>query len=110
MIKSWEDAGLAKHKIAAGIPFYGRGWTVAEPSECKLGGNATGPITASICTGETGNWPYHEIIARSKEAGARPVYDDVIKSTYVAGKNFWIGYDDVISVKGKVRLHIKSKI
>ncbi|OQV15732.1 Acidic mammalian chitinase [Hypsibius exemplaris] len=99
--KSWEDAGVAKGKIAVGLPFYGRGWNLSDPQEGQLGGIGSGPIVASRCTEETGNWPYHEIVTRIRESGAVPVYDDTVKATCVAGKDFWMGYDDVSSIKGK---------
>ncbi|KAK6528317.1 hypothetical protein TWF281_009560 [Arthrobotrys megalospora] len=87
--------------IVLGLGFYGRSFTLANPS-CKHTGcpfSQGGP--PGECTGESGTLSYSEILRRVQR-GAKPILDPVAAvQTLVYDNNYWVSYDDDTTFKMK---------
>ncbi|KAK6500777.1 hypothetical protein TWF506_003540 [Arthrobotrys conoides] len=87
--------------IVLGLGFYGRSFTLADPS-CKSTGcpfSQGGP--PGECTGESGTLSYSEILRRVQR-GARPILDPVAAvQTLVYDNSYWVSYDDATTFKMK---------
>ena len=103
----WAAAGVDKSKLAVGLPLYGRGWMTPSSSQHGLGSPATGPITASTYTTETGSWPYFEICSRIVSEKATKVFDNNIQAAYAYTGTWWMGYDDQQTIIAKVLLPLR---
>lgn len=101
-MKSWELLGIPKHKLILGLPMYGRGWMLSSSFEHGLSAKAKGPIPASKYTSEAGTWPYYEICERFRSDNATYVFDKEIQAAYAFTKDYWIGYDDRLTIAAKV--------
>ncbi|OWA52599.1 Acidic mammalian chitinase [Hypsibius exemplaris] len=101
IMQTWVDAGVAKSKLAVGLPLYGRGWMLASASSHGLGAPVSAALTASFYTTESGAWPYYEICKRIQSDGATKVFDTTIQASYAYTGSWWIGYDDVQTIAGK---------
>ncbi|OWA54490.1 putative Acidic mammalian chitinase [Hypsibius exemplaris] len=108
LLDHWLKRGFDKSKLVAGLPFYGRGWLRDESTEHELASAALQWITASAYTRERGTWPYYEICQRIKQDGATNFVDPLIQASYAYSAAWWIGYNDVHTIKTKAnwaRLH-----
>ena len=101
-MKAWENLGVPKHKLVLGLPLYGRGWLLSSAGEHGLGSPAKGPISTSKYTSEAGAWPYFEICEKFKSDNASYVFDKDIQAAYAFTKEYWIGYDDRLTIAAKV--------
>ncbi|KFY44882.1 hypothetical protein V494_01266 [Pseudogymnoascus sp. VKM F-4513 (FW-928)] len=82
-------------KINFGLAYYGRGYTLADPTTCKeLGCTVTGPSNAAECTKEKGVMSLTEIQKMIETEGITPTLlgPQMMKSIQWADQ--WIGYDD----------------
>ncbi|KFY13881.1 hypothetical protein V492_03004 [Pseudogymnoascus sp. VKM F-4246] len=82
-------------KINFGLAYYGRGYTLADPTTCKeLGCTFTGPSNAAECTKEKGVMSLTEIQKMIETEGVTPTLlgPQMMKSIQWADQ--WIGYDD----------------
>ncbi|XP_055327185.1 chitotriosidase-1-like isoform X2 [Paramacrobiotus metropolitanus] len=102
-MKSWELLGIPKHKLILGLPMYGRGWLMASPLAYSLGSPAKGAISTSKFTSEAGAWPYYEICDKFKTDNASYVFDKQIQAAYAFTKDYWIGFDDRLTVAAKTK-------
>ncbi|GAU96035.1 hypothetical protein RvY_07538 [Ramazzottius varieornatus] len=98
----WAAAGVDKSKLAVGLPLYGRGW-MSSSSQHGLGSPATGPITASTYTTESGSWPYFEICSKIASEKATKVFDTNIQAAYAYTNTWWMGYDDQQTIIAKTQ-------
>ncbi|KAI0214238.1 Acidic mammalian chitinase [Lamellibrachia satsuma] len=57
----WVLKGCPKSKLIIGMPTYGRGFTLADPSNHGMGATAQGGGTVGPYTGETGYLAYYEV-------------------------------------------------
>jgi len=99
------DNGLPKEKIAVGMPFYGRGWTLADPeNDNAVDSRGSGPARAGQFTREAGQLAYHEmcenIIGNVPDTVIRwhPQHD----GPYGFVGDQWFGFDDTRSLSYKV--------
>ncbi|KAI0214239.1 Chitotriosidase-1 [Lamellibrachia satsuma] len=92
----WVLKGCPKSKLIIGMPTYGRGFTLADPSNHGMGATAQGGGTVGPYTGETGYLAYYEFL------GGTRVFHSEHQVPYAYKNNQWIGYDDVQSLTGKV--------
>ena len=98
----WSTAGFTKSKLVAGIPFYGRGYLLDQAQDTELGSPTSGWIPASRYTKEPRVWPYYEICMRIAADKATLVFDHAIQASYAYSDAWWIGYNDVQTIKAKV--------
>merc|ERR1712055_729000 len=107
------EKGVPKEKINVGLATYGRGWTLPENSEetglyCPTKGlSPKGPYTR-----QEGILDYYEIMQAFNNdtlpwmPGATPkgwttVVDGCVLAPYMYNGPYWIGYDDVESLRLK---------
>ncbi|OWA50642.1 putative Acidic mammalian chitinase [Hypsibius exemplaris] len=100
LMASWASQGFAKQKLVAGIPFFGRGWWVPTTGRRPELGS---PARAILRSSSEPSWPYYEICHQSKENGVESIFNDTIQASYIysAAEGWWIGYNDVKTVKAK---------
>nr|XP_039271380.1 chitotriosidase-1-like isoform X1 [Styela clava] len=97
-LNHWLGNGCSPEKMVLGIPLYGRGYTLADPSKGGYGAPASGACTAGTYTREAGFLAYYEICAKT---GTISVNSDAEAPNIVTGDQ-WIGYENVLSVGKKV--------
>jgi hypothetical protein len=97
----WRN-GISPSKVVLGLGFYGRSYTLADPSCNTAGCLFTSGAPAGPCTDSVGTLSYGEI-KRLIAAGARPVLDQqAAVQTLTYGGNNWVSYDDETTLKMKV--------
>ncbi|KAH0491929.1 hypothetical protein TgHK011_003330 [Trichoderma gracile] len=91
------------NKVNLGLGFYGRSYTLSDPS-CTLPGCAfSDPGEAGACTGTAGILSYQEINAITQTYSITPVHDEEAGVMYFAfGEDQWVSYDNVATLKQKV--------
>jgi hypothetical protein len=97
----WRN-GINPAKVVLGLGFYGRSYTLANPSCNKAGCTFTAGGPAGPCTNSVGTLSYGEI-QQLIAAGAKPVLDSkaAVQTLTYGGKN-WVSYDDQTTLKMKV--------
>jgi len=99
--KIWADGGMPKKKIIPGVPSYGRGWTLADPSDSGYRAPGTmAPPTEFVR--EPGVASSYEICRMLNEGAVRH-WDPVQQAANIVHKGMWYGYDDIESVTGKMK-------
>ncbi|XP_046455827.1 acidic mammalian chitinase-like [Daphnia pulex] len=103
-VNYWISNGAPASKIILGMGLYGRGFTLASPTQNGFYAYAPQPITAGPYTRESGTWGYNEICEKFK---ADPSWTVVRDSSYLTPYAFkssqWIGYDDQQSLTIKAQ-------
>ncbi|XP_060087398.1 chitotriosidase-1-like [Heteronotia binoei] len=99
-VQYWKSKGAPPEKIVLGMPLYGRTFTL---SSSQAGPNApvSGPGTPGIFTREAGFLAYYEVCTFIQGATTKVIPEQ--KVPYSFKGNQWVGYDDVDSIKNKVR-------
>ena len=97
-IRSWIQAGVPAKKLVMGLPLYGKSWTLQDPKV-----NGVGAAAVGVGPGDGGVLVYHQIVHLNARTNATVVFDKQTVSYYSYSGSTWIGYDDVGSVKLKVR-------
>ncbi|KAL8497718.1 hypothetical protein ACS0TY_021157 [Phlomoides rotata] len=96
---SWIRAGVPKSKLIMGLPMYGRTWKLKDPSVYGIGAPAMdvgpGPDRTGVLT-------FAEVLKFNKDNKAEVVHDFETVSVYSVAGNYWVGYDDTVSVSGKI--------
>uniref|UniRef100_A0A1I7W1Y9 Chitin-binding type-2 domain-containing protein n=2 Tax=Loa loa TaxID=7209 RepID=A0A1I7W1Y9_LOALO len=98
----WASKGMPKKKIIIGIPTYGRGWTLNNPSETAIGAAANNPSSASTTDPAGGTAAYWEICKYLKEGGKETV-DEKGVGAYMVKGNQWYGYDNEETIRIKMK-------
>lgn len=96
---SWIRAGVPKSKLIMGLPLYGRTWQLKDPSVYGIGAAA---IDVGPGPDRTGVLTFAEVVKFNKDNKAKVVHDLESMSVYSVAGNYWVGYDDAISVSGKI--------
>ncbi|KAI6681294.1 hypothetical protein NL676_035175 [Syzygium grande] len=96
-ISSWIRAGVPPQKLVMGLPLYGRTWTLQNPNVNGVGAPAvgTGPGDGALT--------YSQIADFNLQNHTTVKFDEESVSYYSYVGVSWIGYDDVRSVRRKVR-------
>lgn len=98
----WRN-NVPANKVNLGLGFYGRSYTLSDPS-CTLPGcefSDTG--VAGSCTGTGGILSYEEITAIADTYSIKPVEDKKAAAMYFAfDEDQWVSYDNVATIKEKV--------
>ncbi|KRX83303.1 putative chitinase 3 [Trichinella sp. T6] len=85
--------GMPKEKIVIGLPTYGRGWTLQNASNIKIGAPAVGASVATKYVREPGVCSYYEACEMMQDGGIR-YWDEETASPYLIKGNQWISFDD----------------
>ncbi|XP_065851147.1 class V chitinase CHIT5a-like [Euphorbia lathyris] len=94
---SWIESGLSPKKVVMGLPLYGRTWKLKDPNMDWIGAPAIG-----MGPGE-GVLTYSEILEFNNNNDKGKVYfDGETVSYYSVQGDYWVGYDDNMSVGRKV--------
>ena len=97
----WRN-GINPSKVILGLGFYGRSYTLANPSCNTAGCVFTTGAPAGPCTDSVGTLSYGEI-QRLIAAGATPKLDSTAAvQTLTYGGNNWVSYDDETTFKMKI--------
>ncbi|KAF9044475.1 glycoside hydrolase [Panaeolus papilionaceus] len=100
------NAGVPAKKINAGMPLYGRVWTL-DDANCNTPGCAGTAGVAGRCTAEKGYLSYFEIKEIADALAKQNLVDSAIHFVpedgyYMVFDNQWVGYDDEWSFQSKV--------
>lgn len=104
-LQYWMDRGMPCQKIALGMATYGRSYQLSNPSDTSLGAPIKGPGTAGQYTKEKGFLSFYEIC----KLPLKIVDDSTIQTPYGYYGDQWIGFDNVASLRRKVKTLIKGK-
>lgn len=112
-LRLWVHYGCPKDKLIVGVPFYGRTFTLSDPSSNKMGnyirkqagGGAPGPYTNA-----TGFISYYEIcvMVKEKTMGFTVKWDEDGLVPYAHKGTFWVGYENERSIMEKVK-YVKAQ-
>lgn len=84
----------------AGVPLYGRGWTLkGADMTVGAGGN---PGQPGPYTGASGILSYAEICHKLSTAGWQQGYDTTVEQAFVYGDRQWVSYDNERSITAKM--------
>ncbi|KAK1407908.1 hypothetical protein QVD17_39535 [Tagetes erecta] len=96
-IGSWIQAGVPPEKIVMGLPLYGPTWSLENPENNTVGAPTTGTGPGS------GLLVYSQVVDFNKENNATIVFDNTRISYYSYAGDSWVSFDDIGSIKHKVR-------
>lgn len=102
--KQWVARGAPKSKIIIGLPTYGRSFTLTSSKNginSPASGGRAGPFTKA-----GGTLGYYEICKMIKEGATVTRYENQGDVVVAIKGNQWVGYDDVKTLKTKVRQYI----
>lgn len=113
MVEQYAAAGVPHAKMTLGLAFFGKIWQGGE-------GTSTGGVTApreswSAKPTLSGEYQYHQIIARSDFAG-NGHWDDIAKNPYLgidrpgSADDLFVAYEDPRSIKHKVRFAAAQRL
>ncbi|KAI3801748.1 hypothetical protein L1987_29862 [Smallanthus sonchifolius] len=97
-LQSWIKAKIHREKLVMGLPLYGRTWKLKDPSLYGIGAPAV-----AIGPGIKGAMLYAKVQEFNNQNNAKVVYDKPTVSYYSVAGTSWIGYDDVKSIKLKIK-------
>ncbi|XP_014233442.1 acidic mammalian chitinase-like [Trichogramma pretiosum] len=107
-IDYWLSQGAPAAKINLGVPFYGRGFTLADSQVNGIGATAWSPSNAGPYTREAGMLGYNEILEKLKSGDWSVHRSDEQRVPYAVSGNQWVGYDDEQSLQEKAE-YIKKR-
>ncbi|KAK8127253.1 bacteriodes thetaiotaomicron symbiotic chitinase, partial [Apiospora sp. TS-2023a] len=95
---------IPTHKISLGYGFYGRAFTLQDPSCTSPGCQFSGGAKPGVCTQTSGYLSYYEIQEiLAKNPGIKVIHDEKAAVKYFTwDNNQWISYDDRDTFKQKV--------
>ncbi|KAG8682101.1 hypothetical protein FRC11_000252, partial [Ceratobasidium sp. 423] len=100
-------AGVRMGKINLGIGFYGRSFTLSDPS-CSIGGcPMSGPGNKGPCTKGEGFLSYGEINYLIQSRGLKPEYNATSQTMTLKYDNQWIGYENPDTIAKKLDFVLK---
>ncbi|XP_065572710.1 probable endochitinase [Artemia franciscana] len=102
-VNYWISLGAPREKLTLGMGLYGRSFTLNSPSVNGVRAPASNPGTAGQYSREAGFLTYYEICS-AIQSGWNSVWDRYSQCPYAHGGGQWVGYDNVQSLKLKVKL------
>ena len=96
--------GVPAKKIALGLPIYGQGFTLSDPSQHGLYAPAPQPMSACRYTGTAGFCGFAEICVMLQGGGWTTEMDADQQAVYSYKGDVWVGYDDLAAVARKAQL------
>ncbi|KAH9388348.1 Cht9p [Tyrophagus putrescentiae] len=96
--------GATRDKLVMGVPFYGRAWSMEDPSKHALRDSAKGKSPPGFITGEEGVLGYNELCQMFRNASQTWIthYDEYYEAPYAYNGQLWVGYDDLKSLSCKL--------
>ena len=98
----YHSQGFPKEKIIVGVPTYGRGWTLSNPTNSGVGASAPSTSSSFQFTQTPGIGAYYEICEVVASGGSR-TFDTQARVPYVVKGNQWLSYEDAESAEGKAK-------
>ena len=87
--------------IQLGLPYYGRGYTLSDPSCNTPGCRFSGPNKPGVCTNTAGMLSLNEIKDIIKDKGLTPANLQGALMKSITWDDQWIGYDDEETISAK---------
>ncbi|KAF0286863.1 putative chitinase 10 [Amphibalanus amphitrite] len=84
--------GVPARKIALGLPIYGQGFTLSDPTQSGLYAPAPQPMSACRYTGTSGFCGFAEICVMLQDGGWTTVTDPDQHAVYSYKGDVWVGY------------------
>lgn len=98
-LRSWAWAGVPSGKLVMGLPLFAHTWKLAHPEAHGVGVPAVGVGPG----GESGILTFAEVEEFNRRERAKVVYENVTVSAYSYVGEWWIGYDNTVSVRKKIK-------
>ncbi|XP_063897317.1 probable chitinase 2 isoform X1 [Helicoverpa armigera] len=98
----WISEGCPPEKIAVGVPFYGRTFTLTSANETGVRVPASGAGIAGPYTATEGFVGYNEFCNILQTEEWTQSFDSLAKVPYAFKDTNWVSYDDVNSITAKV--------
>ncbi|XP_076356556.1 chitinase-3-like protein 1 [Tachypleus tridentatus] len=102
-VNYWISKGAPRNKLILGMGLYGRSFTLASATNTGFGAPAPQRGRAGPYTREKGSLGYNEICEAQNRESWTIVQDPFYMAPYAYKDRQWVGYDDVESIKRKVR-------
>ncbi|XP_068222684.1 probable chitinase 10 isoform X2 [Palaemon carinicauda] len=106
-INYWAEKGAPKNKLLMGIPFYGRSFTLSNPSNTAPGSSVKSGGTEGQYTQERGFLAYYEVCLEEGNGGWT-FQQDAAGGPYMTKGDQWVGYDDKGYIAKKMEM-VKSE-
>lgn len=98
----WRN-NIDSSKVVLGLGFYGRSFTLSDPSCSAPGCAFSGGANPGECTANSGTLSYSELQAIISENNLTPVFDEVAAVKYITwDSDQWASYDDSDTFKLKL--------
>ena len=107
-LKFFEEQGAPKSQLIVELAFYGKTFTLLDPSQHSLHAPFSGDGDPGPYTNDPGHLVYYEICQKVQQEGWTREYDNIGAASYAYKGNQWVGYDDEQSIAAKVNF-IKQK-
>ncbi|XP_050295248.1 acidic mammalian chitinase-like isoform X2 [Anthonomus grandis grandis] len=98
-IKNWVEAGAPKEKLAVGLPFYGRTFTLADPTNHGVHAPSLGGGSPLAPT-------YYQILKNYQNFTTE--WNDEQKSPYKYSNTTWLAYENERSIAIKTRYAVEN--
>uniref|UniRef100_A0A2A4K931 chitinase n=1 Tax=Heliothis virescens TaxID=7102 RepID=A0A2A4K931_HELVI len=98
----WISEGCPPEKIAVGVPFYGRTFTLTSANETGVRAPSSGAGIAGPYTGEAGFIGYNEFCDILQTEEWTQHFDSLAKVPYAFKNTDWVSFDNVNSITAKV--------
>ncbi|XP_070187895.1 chitinase-3-like protein 1 [Littorina saxatilis] len=102
----WVELGTPKDKLVIGVPLYARTFNLSS-ANTSLGAPTVGLSTEGFYTKTAGFLAYFEVCMWLKNANFHAIIPEMKVPYLVKGTN-WVGYDDVTSLREKVRYIVEN--
>ncbi|KAG8715181.1 hypothetical protein FRC08_010886 [Ceratobasidium sp. 394] len=99
--------GVPSKQLVAGLPLYGRVWTLTDPTQTTPG-SPGGPGIAGRCTAQKGYLSYAEIQEIAASQDGRGINFIPGNGYYMTFDDQWVGYDDEFSFVAKMDIIAKK--
>ncbi|KAM0031179.1 putative protein kinase RLK-Pelle-DLSV family [Helianthus debilis subsp. tardiflorus] len=96
-INEWIKRGLPASMLVLGLAYHGYAWTLVDPKD-----NGIGALAKGIAITIDGSLSYEYIKKYLSSYRVNPVYNSTYVMSYCAIGSFWIGFDDVKTIRNKV--------
>ncbi|KAK1418425.1 hypothetical protein QVD17_27569 [Tagetes erecta] len=96
-INEWIKRGLPASQLVLGLAYHGYAWTLVDPKDTGIGAPTKG-----MAITKDGSMSYDYIRNFMRSYGVNSLYNSTYVVNYCAISSFWIGFDDVESIRNKV--------